>query len=340
MPWRDEPTPYHVLVSEIMLQQTQVATVIPYYLRFLEAFPDLETLAAAPQEKVLKLWEGLGYYSRARNLQACAKALMANHGQFPRDFDALLHLPGLGPYTAAAIASLAFGQPVATVDGNVLRIRTRMTADSTPLGSTALRNTCFNDLTEILRTSGCPPRVFNQAMMELGAMDRTPSPPGCAGCPVAEACPAHAEGRECDFPCRPPRKKPPHCHVVIGLLHDPSGALLILQRPAEKMLAGLWECPGGRVANGESPTEAARRTIFEDTGLHVTVGKELGAVEHAYSHFSITLHAFQCSRVDSNADPQCPRPWRWANIPDLKNYPFPKANLKLFAKLGLLEKGR
>ena len=336
MPWRESPTPYHVLVSEFMLQQTQVATVIPYYHRFIGAFPTLKTLADAPEESVLKLWEGLGYYSRARHLHVCAKAISEDrNGQFPSDYETLLGLAGIGPYTAAAIASIAFNQPVAVVDGNVLRVRSRMTADETPIGSSTLKSKYFKELTAILQ-HGSPPAIFNQAIMELGSLVCTPSSPDCAHCPVAKWCSAFSLGRQCDFPVKTPTKTKPHYEVAVGLVYS-NDRLLILKRTDGQMLAGLWEFPGGKLEDGETPQMAVKREILEETALHVAVKEKIATIRHAYSHFSITMHAFRCSLTDDCDTPQCDRPWHWIREQELHSFPFPKANHKLFAKMNITD---
>ncbi|MBR4675466.1 MAG: A/G-specific adenine glycosylase [Victivallales bacterium] len=333
MPWRETATPYRILVSEVMLQQTQVATVIPYFHRFMHAFPTLADLAVAPEELVLKLWEGLGYYSRARHLHACAKAIVAAGGEIPAEFDALRKLPGIGDYTAAAVASMGFGQKVAVVDGNVLRVRARMQKDDTPIDTPSLKKDYFQALTETIQTVESP-SLFNQAMMELGALICKPTGPDCTQCPVAPWCRAFLENVIADYPKKKPKKKPPHYEVAVGLIYD-SDRLLILKRTDEQMLGGLWEFPGGKLEPGETPAQAVQREIQEETGLYVTVGKELAIVNHAYSHFSITMHAFRCTLNGKKKTPDCDRPWQWVQEQELKHFPFPKANHKIFKAMKL-----
>ena len=331
MPWREVPTPYRILVSEVMLQQTQVATVIPYFHRFMHAFPTLADLATAPEEQVLKLWEGLGYYSRARHLHACAKAIMVMGGVIPSEFDELRKLPGIGDYTAAAVASMGFGQKVAVVDGNVLRVRARMLKEETPVDTPSLKKRYFQELTEIIQGVDSP-SIFNQAMMELGALVCKPTEPDCAECPMALWCRAFSEECAAEYPKKTPKKKPPHYEVAVGLVYD-GDKLLILKRSDEQMLGGLWEFPGGKLEQGETPQEAAQREIQEETGLSVVVGKELAVVNHAYSHFSITMHAFRCTLSGEKTVPDCDRPWKWVLEQELSQYPFPKANHKVFEQL-------
>ena len=333
MPWREVATPYRILVSEVMLQQTQVVTVIPYFHRFMHAFPTLADLAAAPEEQVLKLWEGLGYYSRARHLHACAKAIVAMGGVIPSEFDELRKLPGIGDYTAAAVASMGFGQKVAVVDGNVLRVRARMLKEETPVDTSALKKRYFQELTDIILSVDSP-SLFNQAMMELGALVCKPTEPDCAQCPIALWCRAFSEECAADYPKKTPKKKPPHYEVAVGLVYD-GDKLLILKRSDEQMLGGLWEFPGGKLEDGETPAQAVQREIQEETGLPVAVGKELAVVNHAYSHFSITMHAFRCTLADDGKTPVCDRPWKWVREKELSQYPFPKANHKIFEQLAI-----
>ena len=333
MPWRDMPTPYAILVSEVMLQQTQVATVIPYFHRFMHFFPNIGALASAPEEQVLKLWEGLGYYSRARHLHDCAKAIVASGGEIPSDFEALRRLPGIGDYTAAAIASMGFGQKVAVVDGNVLRVRARMRKDDTPIDMPRLKKEYFQELTELMQPLPSP-GLFNQAMMELGALVCKPASPECDRCPAAPWCRAFAEQCTAEYPKKRERPKPPHYEVAVGLVyHDDK--LLILKRSDDQMLGGLWEFPGGKLEAGETPQQAVKREIQEETGLDVSVGKKIAAVKHAYSHFSITMHAFRCDLLGEDATPRCDRPWHWIPESELPQYPFPKANHKIFECMGI-----
>ena len=333
MPWREVASPYRIMVSEVMLQQTQVVTVIPYFHRFMHAFPTVADLASAPEEKILKLWEGLGYYSRARHLHACAKAIVELGGEVPSDFEALKKLPGVGAYTAAAVASIGFGQKVPVVDGNVLRVWSRMTMDDTPIDMPKVKSRYFAELTEVIQNTDHP-GTFNQAMMELGSLLCNPSEADCDQCPVAAWCKAFQNGAVQDYPKKTPKKKPPHYDVAVGLVYD-GDKLLILKRSDDQMLGGLWEFPGGKLEEGETPQQAVKREIMEETGLPVKVGKKLAVVKHAYSHFSITMHAFRCELQGDVTTPNCDRPWHWITEDQLKDYAFPKANHKIFEKLGI-----
>lgn len=331
LPWRSSPTPYRVLVSEFMLQQTQVATVLPYFERFLRVFPDLASLAAADSDAVLKQWEGLGYYSRARRLQECARIIMAQGGAVPDDFDALAALPGIGAYTAAAIASIAFGRHYPVVDGNVLRVQARLRALPDDIGSAAVKKRLYESLLGTIRQVA-DPSGFNQAQMELGAMICLPRQPRCSECPLREWCRALVLGAATDYPRKRARQALPTAEVAVGLIFQ-RGRLLIMQRSAEQMLGGLWEFPGGKIEAGESPAEAVAREVREETGLCVRAGQALGVIRHDYSHFHLRMHVFVCEEAGGvrQSRLRCERPHVWVTREALADYAFPKANHKLFA---------
>ncbi|MFZ5481908.1 MAG: A/G-specific adenine glycosylase [Myxococcota bacterium] len=267
MPWRDEVSPYRTLVSEIMLQQTRVDTVIPYFERFLRDFPTVDALAAAPLERVLERWSGLGYYSRARNLHACAKAIAAAGG-FPRDAAGLRALPGVGPYTAGAIASIALGLDEPVVDGNVERVLARQHADARPakawLWATA------RDLLPRGEAGD-----FNQALMELGATVCAPQRPGCLICPVRASC-RGADAPE-RYPAPPPKKTTPEAIAVAALIRD-AGRVLLARRPPTGLLAGLWELPGGM---GDDLAAALAGRV------RVSDARPLGTVTHVFTHLRL-----------------------------------------------------
>ncbi len=300
LPWRDRPSPYGTLVSEVMLQQTRVETVVPYYLRWMERFPDPETLAEADEEEVLRLWQGLGYYSRARNLQGAVREVVVRHGgEIPRDPGLLRELPGVGPYTAGAVASIAFGVPEPAVDGNVRRVlaRLRDVPDPRP-----------RELEAWARTLVDPeaPGDFNQALMELGATVCTPRAPDCLACPVAGACLARERGTVAERPRRKRRGPVPHLEeVVVVLLWG--DRVLLRRRPSGGLLAGMWECPGRTLSGGEDPAPAAMALAREllawtpgpaggapDGGRPADLGAglPLSAVEHLFSHRKMTYRPY------------------------------------------------
>lgn len=274
MPWRNTQSPYAIWLAEIMLQQTTVATVIPYYTRFLEKFPTVESLAAAPHEEVLHLWAGLGYYRRAHHLHQCAKHVTTHlNGTFPTTEVELLTLPGLGPYTAAVVAATAFNQPATVVDGNVERVITRLFTLADPLPGAKPR--IRQHATRLASTE--EPRLYANAIMELGALVCTPKNPKCETCPVATFCNARKHNNPESFPVKSPKKKVPHHHGTAYVITDPQGRLYLRQRPATGLLANLWELP---------------HTGWESTplpALKLTSEKPAGTLTHTFSHFKLTL---------------------------------------------------
>jgi A/G-specific adenine glycosylase len=329
MPWRSNPEPYRVWISEIMLQQTQVISVIPYFNRFISRFPDTAALAAAPLQEVLKAWEGLGYYTRARNLhRAAIHVIEQRSGRIPETFDDLLTLPGIGRYTAAAIASIAFGEPVPVVDGNVLRVFTRFLNWDDNISLPATRDRVFDFLKTPIALSGNPSH-FNQGIMELGALVCTPANPKCPDCPLHPSCGARLKGRTAELPVK--TKKAPVRHEVIGvgLVFDSRGRLLIARRKADGLLGGLWEFPGGKRQGRESLRATTVREVREETGLLVEAGRALPPVNHAYSHFTVTLHPFICKRLAGRARAIGSDEIRWVTPAQLQDYPFPAANRKI-----------
>lgn len=297
LPWRREPRdPYRVWLAEVMLQQTQATTVVPYYERWLERFPTLEALAAAPLDAVLKMWEGLGYYARARNLHAAARAVVQTHdGRIPETVEALLALPGIGRYTAGAIASLAFNADAPALDGNIKRVLSRVHGLSAPKEDELWR----------LAESLLPPGragAFNEALMDLGATVCTPRAPRCPACPLRALCAAQASGDPEAYPARSNRKATPHHEVVTAVVVDERGRVLIGQRPPDGLLGGLWEfisselrpSRGGEDTSGGRSSALLERMIVARTGLRIGRAEVtlLGEVRHAFTHFRITRHAW------------------------------------------------
>lgn len=314
-----------------MLQQTQVQTVIPYYERWLKTFPSFEALAKTPLNKVLKLWEGLGYYSRARNLHALAKAVVKNHkGRLPNDPEALLALPGIGRYTAGAVLSIAFNERFPLVDGNVQRVFARLFAirEDIRLPKTQKK---FWELAESLLPKQTP-GDYNQALMELGATICVPRNPRCPECPVRKNCRARAFGIQNELPVKGKAAPTPHHHIGAGIIWH-KDRILISQRPLNGLLGGLWEFPGGKQEPGESLKQTVQREIAEELAIHVRVGKKVAAVNHAYSHFKITLHAHECVYVSGEPQTIGVRAWKWIRPPELRRYAFPAANQPIIEKI-------
>ena len=332
LPWRRNRDPYAVWVSEIMLQQTQVATVIPYFERFMARFPTVSVLAAAPLDDVLKLWEGLGYYSRARNLHRATQIIVAERGgQLPSDPAALRRLPGIGRYTAGAIASLAFGVDSPILDGNVIRVLARLFDLPDDVSQSAAQRRLWA-LAESLIPAGRA-AVWNEGLMELGRRVCTPASPQCADCPLADHCLARARGTQHVRPVRRPRARTPHYDVTAAVTQRDDGRLLIAQRPLDGMLGGLWEFPGGKREPGESLRDCLRRELREELGIEVEVGEQIGTVRHAYTHFRITLYAFACRIFAGEPAALGCADWAWITLDELDRYAFPVTDQKIIAML-------
>ncbi len=330
LPWRRSRDPYVIWVSEIMLQQTQVKTVIPYYDRWLAQFSTIQALASADQQQVLKVWQGLGYYARARNLHRAAQEIVSqHHGKFPTDLQTVLTLPGIGRTTAGGILSAAFDQPTPILDGNVKRVLARLIALSVP---TSKAIAPLWQLSEAL-LDPAHPRDFNQAWMDLGATVCLPRNPLCDRCPWQSHCHAHNQGIQTTLPMTETRAPIPRKIIGVAVIWNETGQILIDRRKADGLLGGLWEFPGGKVEPGETIPTCIQREIQEELGIEIEVGDRLIVVDHTYSHFHVTLNVHHCKHL--SGDPQaieCDE-IRWVELADLDNYPFPKANLQIIEAL-------
>lgn len=284
-------TPYRTLLSELMLQQTRVETVLPYFARFVARWPTLEDLADAPDDEVLREWAGLGYYSRARNLLAAVRSARAMGG-LPPEAEQLRLLPGIGPYTAGAIASQAFGRRAAIVDGNVERVLCRLDAFDGDPRATAGRRRVWARAAELVEASR-DPSAFNQGLMEIGATVCLPRNAACGRCPIASACVALAEDRVAALPMKK-KKAPPAAVEAVAGRWERGGAVLLGERPPG-LLGGLWEPIGDLRWAGEDPTEAVARAFATRVGVEVQVGAELGVVVHKFTHRTLTLRVFAVS---------------------------------------------
>jgi A/G-specific adenine glycosylase len=327
-PWRTNRTPYRVWISELMLQQTRADTVAPYFQRFMKRFPSLHALARAPRQDVLKLWEGLGYYARARNAHDAAKFLVGHfRGKFPRTRDGLLSLPGIGAYTAAAIGSLALGLDLAVVDGNVARVLSRVMAydgnAASSVGKKLLQS--WADGMLIPGKAG----LSNESLMELGALVCAPRNPACHECPLRGVCKAFAGGKPERYPVQRKKAKVPHKIVGAGVVIGRAGRILIAQRKEASMLGGLWEFPGGTLEKGETMPECIRRELKEELGIETDVGQRLLVVYHAYSHFTIDLHAHWARIVKGRPRAIHCADFAWVRRGEMKKYPFSKADLQI-----------
>ncbi len=324
LPWRGDTDPYHILVSEFMLHQTRVNVVIPFYQRFLQRFPSFSALADARPDEVLKAWEGLGYYARARNLHALAKVVCNHHGgKLPPSRSELLALPGIGEYTANAVLSIAFGTDVPAIDGNARRVLSRLRAIEGDVSKAEGMTRVLNVARELLPPGNAA--AFNQALMDLGAQICTPRNPNCDCCPWEDDCAARRMGNPTHYPARRARKPLPHYDVSAGVIWR-EDRLLIAQRPMQGLLGGLWEFPGGKLRPGETIEQCTQREIEEKLGIQVQVGEPIARVDHAYTHFRITLHAFHCSY--RSGEPRCNKcmAWRWVTPAQLDAFAFPAAD--------------
>ncbi len=322
LPWRGHPDPYAVWVSEIMLQQTRVETVIPYFQNWMHVFPDIRSLAEAESDQVMKQWEGLGYYSRARSLQKAAKVLVEKfEGKLPEEASILETLPGIGPYTAAAISSIAFGKNEAVVDGNVKRVLARVFNYSKPVNIHASQLDLRRLAQELLPVGKAGD--FNQAMMDLGATICTPRTPKCQSCPIHTACAAAALNLQSSLPVIVKKPAIPHWIVTAAVLKR-NGKVLIAKRPGNGLLGGLWEFPGGKVETGETREQSLEREIMEELGSRIRVGNLLGEYHHAYTHYRVTLYAFQSTIIETEPQPLQHSLIRWVNIRELDQYPMGK----------------
>lgn len=331
LPWRSTNDPYHILVVEYMSQQTRLDRVLHYYERFLKQFPSVQALANASTRRLLKAWEGLGYYRRARNLRAAARQIVREFGgQVPAHYDTLLTLPGCGPYTAAAVASIAFNQPVPVLDGNVIRVLCRLFGIEDDPRQPMTRERLRTLAGELMSKKQA--RLFNQALMELGALVCTPRSPQCHACCWSWACAARRLPVPTALPVKAPRRTVPHYEIVVGVVWK-DGRVLIAQRQPEGLLGGFWEFPGGKRRPTESLRRGCAREIQEEVGIRVRVGRQLMIINHAYSHFRITMHVFECRYLSGEPRPLAGQQVRWVTPSSLSRYPFPAANKALIEAL-------
>lgn len=331
LPWREKYEPYQVWISEIMLQQTQVKTALPYFDRWMQSLPDIASVSKASEDHLLKLWEGLGYYSRVRNIKKAAQQIMSEHGGvFPSDYDSILALPGVGKYTAGAIASIAFNQDRPLVDGNVMRVLSRIFLYSRNTRTPEADKLMWKWAEEVLPKGEA--RAFNQAMMEFGALQCTPSSPNCALCPLASECGAYQKGIVSQIPDRGPKKFHKNIRVALAVIKK-DGKVFIQRRPSSGLMGGLWEFPGGKIEEGESPQQALGRELIEETGFKVRNMKILRNIKHAYTSYKVDLHCYEAEYESGRLKLGAASQGKWVKIEDLKNYAFPAANVELIASL-------
>ncbi|HYY48378.1 MAG TPA: A/G-specific adenine glycosylase [Thermoplasmata archaeon] len=332
LPWRRTQDPYKVLVAEYLLQRTRIASGQPYYERFVSRFPTVRDLAAAPLDDVLAVWEGLGFYRRAKHLHAAARAMVERHGgKVPSSYPELAALPGIGPYTTGAVASIAFGLPVPAVDGNVTRVIARLFRLHGDVTSLAIRREVAELAARLVSRE--EPGAFNQAMMELGATICTPKSPACGRCPLETLCLARAAGEERGIPVTPRRRPNRTVHVAFALIES-HGRVLLARREEGGLLGGLWALPGGEVPSSRSTRKALRKMVKEQTGIEVTVGPAWAPVEQTFSHRKWSGTIFRCS------PPRRSRPRdqvRWLPVRDALKLPLVPFHREALASLAGLE---
>ena len=339
LPFRGTGDPYAVWVSEIMLQQTRMDTVIPYYQRWMSLFPNVQALAAASEQQALKAWEGLGYYSRARNLWKAARQVMERFdGQMPRRVADLETLPGIGRYTAGAIASIAFDQDEPALDGNIRRVLARVFNMDLPARSPAGEARLWRLAREHLPAGRAGD--YNQALMDLGALICVSRAPACPTCPLQAICQANRLGLQAQLPAMGKKPPIPHFNVAAGILQEGGDGpayrptrVLIARRPANGLLGGLWEFPGGKQQDGESLEACLAREMREELGVEVSVGEPFGTYRHAYTHFKVTLHAFCCRITQGEPRAIEASELAWVEIKDLAKYPMGKIDRAIANRL-------
>lgn len=327
LPWRENQDPYRVWVSEIMLQQTRVDTVIPYFNRFIELFPSIEALAVADDEKVLKAWEGLGYYSRVRNLHSAVKEVQEQYnGQVPNTPKEISKLKGVGPYTAGAILSIAYGVPEPAVDGNVMRVLSRILLISEDIAKPSSRKIFETAVRKLISQDN--PSFFNQALMELGALICTPTSPSCLLCPVREHCQAFNDGVQEELPVKTKKKKQRLVSLVAAVLTSEDGRFLIHKRPNQGLLANLWEFPNVEThLSFKSNKQHFQKFMDEQFGVDVTLNEHIGQIDHVFTHLEWNIQVYQ-GQVHSEVDETTHL--KLVTDEQLKDYAFPVSHQKMY----------
>jgi A/G-specific adenine glycosylase len=335
LPWREDPQPYKVWLSEIMLQQTQVATVIPYFERFLQVFPTVHTLAQAEEEEVLTQWSGLGYYRRARFLHKAARVVSREMGgHFPSSASDLEKLPGIGAYTSRAIASIAFGEPVAVLDGNVARVLSRWIRLTDTIDSASGSKKLWALAQEVLDARD--PSSHNQAMMELGALICAPTSPRCPNCPVANLCQAHLHGDAESYPKKKPKKKARALREVAAFASRDDNAFLMARRPNTGLLAGMWELPGGDLQIKIKPETSLAKALKKRVGLEGDVGISRGHIQHVFSHRRLDLEIFEFHSATSPTLLEFYQDCRWVHPSELSKLPLSSLTRKVLKNLEIV----
>ncbi len=329
MPWRGEVDVYKIWLSEVMLQQTQVETVKPYYKRWLIKFPNIKSVAEATEEEVLKLWEGLGYYARVRNFKsACEWIQNQNNGEIPTSSDAFRNLKGVGDYIHAAVRSIAYNEVIPVIDGNVKRVVARLLEIDTPPSKSLhiIKQFLINEI------SHKSPGDFNQAIMDLGSTVCKPKNPKCNDCNISGFCNSYKNNTVDNYPLSEKKRAIPHHKIAVGIIWK-ENEILISKRHSNVMLGGLWEFPGGKIKKNETATNCVKREIKEELNVTVSVGKKIQTIKHAYTHFTIELTAYHCQYENGEPKTLDCADFKWIPTTEIASLPFPKANHKIFNKI-------
>ncbi len=338
LPWRDVQDPYLIWISEVMLQQTQVRTVIPYFKKWRKTFPEIHSLGKATEEDVLKLWEGLGYYSRARNIKKSADIIIDEYGgTVPQEIKLLKRLPGIGDYIAAAIASIAFGKDVPAIEANGLRVIARLFNFHGEVQVSQSKKILKDHLGEIIRIGDAG--SINQAVMDLGSLICLPKKPACEICPVKVYCLAFENQTQLLLPVKKKKRPIPHVVVVAAIIMDGS-QVLVTKRPPGKLLGGLWEFPGGKVEKGETHQAALTRELREEIGIEAIIGDQKHEYQHAYTHFSVTVFTYEVVTMSGRIEKREVADYKWMETDKLDEIPMGKVDRMISQNLQKeLEKG-
>jgi len=332
LPWRETTDPYRIWVSEVMLQQTRVDTVIPFYHRFIKVFPTVHDLANALPQDVLKSWENMGYYSRARNLHAASRIIVDRwQGRIPSKPEDLRTLPGIGEYSAGAIASIAYGKAVPAVDGNIRRILCRIFAIRKPVDNPGEQKK-LAELAALLISTKCP-GDFNQALMDLGATVCKARKTDCSLCPLSGLCRAYLQNLQDILPVTVKSRPIPHRLAAAAVIYDEKGRLLFVQRPDSGLLASLWKMPGGFVEDMKKIEENLKQAVKKELDITIGIDRPLASRQHAYTHFRLTLFSFACHLQKGKPRPLGCQKWRWVSASDLNKLPLSKIDRMILKTL-------
>ena len=329
MPWRDTSDPYKIWVSEIMLQQTRVETVIPYYITWIHKYPTIYDVHHESIDNLLKIWEGLGYYSRVKFFkESCDIICSEYNGKIPQDYSEFIKFKGVGPYIASAVLSIAFNKPLIAIDGNVNRVISRYLSIDTNIKKSQKHT--FQYLSQQINHSSAG--NFNQAMMDLGRYICKPKFPQCSYCPIQSNCSSYINNTTELYPVKLKTVKTPHYSIAVGVIIK-GNRLLITKRDYKAMLGGLWEFPGGKKNKKESIKECVIREIKEETNIDIDIMKKINNVKQSYSHFSVTIHPYLCRYMSGNIKLDGPIDYKWIYKNNFNKYAFPRANQKIIQQL-------